>query len=233
MKRIGLLGGISWESSAHYYSVINELVAQRLGGLHSADCVMVSVDFATIEAMQRAGQWSEAGDYLADRAVALESAGADFVVVCANTMHKVAPQIEAAIRIPLLHIGDVTASAVLAAGITTVGLLGTRFTMEEDFYIDRLTSRGLTVLVPSADQRAMVDRVVFEELVLGIVRDESRDDYVAVIESLSQRGAEGVILGCTEIELLISAADVAVPIFPTAQIHSEAAVDLALGLLPE
>jgi aspartate racemase len=220
-------------SSAHYYSVINELVAQRLGGLHSADCVMVSVDFATIEAMQRAGQWSEAGDYLADRAVALESAGADFVVVCANTMHKVAPQIEAAIRIPLLHIGDVTASAVLAAGITTVGLLGTRFTMEEDFYIDRLTSRGLTVLVPSADQRAMVDRVVFEELVLGIVRDESRDDYVAVIESLSQRGAEGVILGCTEIELLISAADVAVPIFPTAQIHSEAAVDLALGLLPE
>ena len=228
MKRIGLLGGMSWESSAHYYSLINELVAERLGGLHSADCVMVSVDFAGIEEMQRAGRWTEAGDYLAERARALEVAGAEFVVLCTNTMHKVAPQIEAAISIPMLNIGDVTASAVFAAGLTSVGLIGTRFTMEETFYVDRLVSAGLAVIVPDVEQRAMIDRVIFEELVLGVVRDESRARYVEVITALGSRGAQGVILGCTEVELLVGPGDTSLPVFPTARIHAEAAVALAL-----
>lgn len=228
MKRIGLIGGMSWESSALYYSLINEMVAEKFGGLHSADLVMVSVDFAVIERMQVAGEWQLAGEYLADRARGVEAAGADFMVLCTNTMHKVADQIGAAASIPLLHLGDVTAEAVRAAGVSTVGLLGTRFTMEEDFYIDRLRGHGLTVVVPTAEQRVLVNKVIFDELVLGVVRDESRAEYVDVIGSLAERGAEGVILGCTEIELLIDQSDTDLLLFPTTRIHAEAAVAMSL-----
>ena len=229
MKRIGLLGGMSWESSALYYSHINELVAERLGGLHSADCVMASVDFALIERMQVEGRWDDAGAYLAARAADLELAGADFVVLCTNTMHKVADQISDAISIPLLHLGDATASAVRATGITTVGLLGTRFTMDESFYVDRLASHGLTVVLPEADQRRVINDIIYDELVLGTIRPESRVRYLGIIESLRELGAQGVILGCTEIELLVSQADTDLPLFATTAIHAEAAVNFALA----
>lgn len=229
MKRIGLIGGMSWESTAHYYAIINEQVAQRLGGLHSADCVLSSVDFALIKGMQDAGEWDRAGEYLADRARTLELSGAEFLVVTTNTMHKVADQIQAAVSIPLLHLADATADAVLATPIRTVGLMGTRFTMEESFYIDRLAARGLTVIVPEKDQRDLINRVIFEELVLGIIRDESKVEYLEIVESLRSRGAEGVVLGCTEIELLIGQADTDLPLFATAEIHALAAVDFALA----
>lgn len=229
MKRIGLLGGMSWQSSALYYALINEFVAERLGGFHSADCVMASVDFATIEAMQVGGRWDDAGAALATEARALEAAGAEMIVLCTNTMHKVADQIQAAVRIPLLHLGDVTAAAVLATGIDTVGLLGTRFTMEESFYVDRMRSHGLEVVVPEAEDRAIVNRVIYEELVAGSVLDESRAEYVRIIDNLRSRGAQGVILGCTEIELLIGPGDTTLPVFPTTRIHAEAAVTAALS----
>ncbi len=229
MKRIGLLGGMSWQSSALYYALINEFVAERLGGFHSADCVMASVDFATIEAMQVGGRWDDAGAALATEARALEAAGAEMIVLCTNTMHKVADQIQAAVRIPLLHLGDVTAAAVLATGIDTVGLLGTRFTMEESFYVDRMRSHGLEVVVPEAEARAIVNRVIYEELVAGSVLDESRAEYVRIIDNLRSRGAQGVILGCTEIELLIGPGDTTLRVFPTTRIHAEAAVTAALS----
>lgn len=229
MKRIGLLGGMSWQSSALYYALINEFVAERLGGFHSADCVMASVDFATIEAMQVGGRWDDAGAALATEARALEAAGAEMIVLCTNTMHKVADQIQAAVRIPLLHLGDVTAAAVLATGIDTVGLLGTRFTMEESFYVDRMRSHGLEVVVPEAEARAIVNRVIYEELVAGSVLDESRAEYVRIIDNLRSRGAQGVILGCTEIELLIGPGDTTLPVFPTTRIHAQAAVTAALS----
>ena len=219
---------MSWESSALYYSLINELTRERLGGLHSAPIVMASVDFAPIEKLQARGDWGEAGRLLAAEAHGLEAAGADFLVLCTNTMHKVADAIEAAVSIPLLHLGDITAQAVLAAGITTVGLLGTRFTMEEPFYRDRLAEHGLTVLVPQAEDSATVNRIIYEELVLGEIRGESRDEYKRVIERLADRGADGVILGCTEIELLIGERDSRLPLFPTTRLHAEAAVEFAL-----
>ena len=228
MKTIGFIGGMSWESSAEYYRLANELVRERLGGLHSSDCILLSVDFAEIEAMQAAGQWHEAGVRLADAARSLEAAGADLVVLCTNTMHKVSDAIESAVGIPLLHLADATAQAVLAEGITTVGLLGTAFTMEQDFYRDRLGSHGLEVLTPNADARAVVHRVIYEELCVGIVRDESRDEYRRIMAELVASGAQGIILGCTEIELLVSAADATVPVFPTTRIHVTAAVDAAL-----
>lgn len=228
MKRIGLIGGMSWQSSALYYSLINELVAERLGGFHSADLVMVSVDFAEIERMQAAAQWDAAGELLARAAQSLEAAGAEMVVLCTNTMHKVAAVIQDALSVPLLHLGDVTAAAVLDAGVTTVGLLGTRFTMEESFYVDRVASHRLEVLVPAADDRAVVNRVIYEELVHGVVNESSRQAYRDVIGRLAQRGAQGVILGCTEIELLVGPADTALPLFPTTRIHAQAAVDAAL-----
>ena len=231
MKRIGLLGGMSWQSSALYYALINEFVAERLGGFHSADCVMASVDFATIEAMQVEGRWDDAGAALATEARALEAAGAEMIVLCTNTMHKVADQIQAAVRIPILHLGDVTAAAVLATGIDTVGLLGTRFTMEESFYVDRMRSHGLEVVVPEAEDRALVNRVIYEELVAGSVLDESRAEYVRIIDNLRSRGAQGVILGCTEIELLIGPGDTTLPVFPTTRIHAEAAVTAALSVV--
>jgi aspartate racemase len=229
MLKIGLLGGMSWESSAEYYRLANELVRDRLGGLHSAHCLLYSVDFAEIEAMQAAGRWEDAAAVLAAAAKSLELAGADLLLLGTNTMHKVAEQVQQAVTIPLLHIADTTATAVRAAGITTVGLLGTAFTMEQDFYRDRLASHGLTILVPDEDDRALVHRVIFDELCRGIVKEASRAAYRNVISRLVHRGAQGVILGCTEIELLVGPQDSDVPVFPTTRLHIEAAVDRALG----
>lgn len=229
MKTIGLIGGMSWESSAVYYRLLNERVRDRLGGLHSARCVLHSVDFAEIERLQVAGEWQKAGQVLADAAKGLEAAGAELLLICTNTMHKVADQVQDAVDVPLLHLGDATARAVRAQGIATVGLLGTAFTMEQDFYRDRLASHGLTVLVPDADDRAAVHRIIYEELCLGVVNETSRAAYTQVIERLVAAGAEGVILGCTEIELLVRPQDSPVPVFPTTRIHVEAAVDDALN----
>jgi aspartate racemase len=226
---IGMLGGMSWESSAQYYRLANELVRERLGGLHSARCVLYSVDFAEIERLQADGRWDDAGALLAAAARQVEAAGADLLVLCTNTMHKVADQIAAAIGIPLLHLADATATTVRAAGLRTVGLLGTAFTMEQDFYRDRLASHGLTVVVPDAEDRAVVHSVIYDELCRGIVTETSRAAYVAVIDRLVAAGAEGVVLGCTEIELLIGPDDVGVPIFPTTRLHVEAAVERALA----
>ncbi len=219
---------MSWESSAYYYRVANELVRTRLGGLHSARVVLHSVDFADIEKLQHTGQWDEAGRLLAEAAVQVRAGGADLLLLCTNTMHKVADQIQAAIDIPLLHLADATAEAVTRAGVTTIGLLGTAFTMEQDFYRDRLTSHGLEVLVPDADDRAEVHRIIYDELCLGDIREDSRRTYRSVIDRLVQRGAQGVILGCTEIELLIAQADSPVPVFATSRLHVEAAVEHAL-----
>nr|CAA9324622.1 MAG: Aspartate racemase [uncultured Nocardioidaceae bacterium] len=224
-----MLGGMSWESSAEYYRLANELVRERLGGLHSADCILLSVDFADIEALQASGSWDEAGRLLADAAGRLEAAGADLLLLCTNTMHKVADQVAAAIEIPLVHLADATAAAINAEGLTTVGLLGTAFTMEQEFYRDRLESHGLTVLVPDEEDRALVHSVIYDELCLGVVTDASRAAYVGVIDRLIHAGAQGVVLGCTEIELLISQADSRVPVFPTTRLHVEAAVDRALA----
>jgi aspartate racemase len=229
MRTIGLIGGMSWESSAEYYRLVNELVRDRLGGLHSARCVLHSVDFAEIEQLQSAGEWEHAGEILAEAARGLEAAGADLLLICTNTMHKVAGQVEAAVRVPLLHLADATADAVRAAGLSRVGLLGTAFTMEQDFYRGRLAGHGLDVLTPDAEGRALVHRVIYEELCLGVVRDESRAAYRKVIDELVDSGAEGVVLGCTEIELLIGADDSPVPVFPTTRLHAEAAVAAALA----
>jgi aspartate racemase len=229
MLTIGMLGGMSWESSAHYYRLANELVRDRLGGLHSARCVLYSVDFAEIEHLQSSGQWEEAGRLLGQAAVAVQAAGADLLLLCTNTMHKVADQVQAAVTIPLLHLADATADAVTAAGPRTVGLLGTAFTMEQDFYRDRLSRHGLRVLVPEPPDRAEVHRIIYDELCLGEVREASRQTYRTIIARLVGAGAEGIILGCTEIELLISAADSPVPVFPTTRLHVEAAIDAALS----
>ncbi|MFD0487955.1 aspartate/glutamate racemase family protein [Saccharopolyspora erythraea] len=229
MRTIGMLGGMSWESSAHYYRLANELVAERLGGLHSVRCLLLSVDFAEIEALQAGGRWDEAGALLVRAAKQIETAGADLLVLCTNTMHKVADQIEAAIEIPLLHLADTTATAVTAAGLQVVGLLGTAFTMEQDFYRDRLSGHRLTVLVPEREDRALVHSVIYDELCRGIVSETSRAAYRRVIDRLVAAGAQGVVLGCTEIELLISQEDSPVPVFPTTRLHVEAAVDKALA----
>ncbi|MGO4534947.1 aspartate/glutamate racemase family protein [Leifsonia sp. 2MCAF36] len=228
MKRIGLLGGMSWESSALYYEAINEGVRERLGGLHSADLVLISVDFAEIERLQASGDWERAGDLLAAEATRLERAGADCVVLCTNTMHKVAERIQRAIGVPLIHLADVTAAAVLDAGITSVALLGTRFTMREPFYRERLTSHGLRVMVPPPGVQAVLDRIIYDELVLGAVLERSRAIYRQAIADLVSEGAAGVILGCTEIELLVGPDDSAVPTFPTTTLHAAAAVAFAL-----
>ncbi|MFJ5891136.1 aspartate/glutamate racemase family protein [Streptomyces californicus] len=228
MRTIGLVGGMSWESTAEYYRLINEHTRDRLGGLHSARCVLYSVDFAEIERLQTEGRWAEAGEVLADAARAVQAAGADMVLICTNTMHKVADAVAAAVSVPLLHLADATADAVHAAGVRRVGLLGTAFTMEQDFYRGRLEDRGLDVRVPDAAGRALVHEVIYGELCLGEVREESRSAYREIIRSLVADGAEGVILGCTEIELLIGAEDSPVPVFPTARLHALAAVDAAL-----
>jgi aspartate racemase len=229
MLTIGLLGGMSWESSAEYYRLANELVRERLGGLHSARCLLYSVDFADIEAMQVSGRWDEAAQALASGAKALEAGGADLLLLCTNTMHKVADQVERAVDIPFLHLADATAAAVRAAAVSTVGLLGTGFTMEQDFYRDRLATHGLTVLVPEKMDRDVVHRVIYDELCVGIVDPASRQAFQQVMSRLVDRGAQGMILGCTEIELLVGAEDTSVPVFPTTRLHVEAAVDRALA----
>lgn len=229
-KVIGLIGGMSWESSAEYYRIINQRVRDRLGSLRSARCLMWSFDFGEIEALQHAGRWDEATDELVGAARRLERGGADFVVICTNTMHRMADQVQAAIGLPLLHIADPTAARIRAAGLSRVGLLGTAFTMEQDFYKGRLAARhGLDVLVPEAGDRAEVHRVIYEELVQGRALPASREAYRAVIARLVANGAEAIILGCTEIMLLVRPEDSPVPLFDTTALHAEAAVDWALA----
>ena len=228
-KVIGMLGGMSWESSAEYYRLANELVRERLGGFHSARLVLASVDFATIERLQVEDRWEEAGQLLAEVAMGLEAAGAEVLLLCTNTMHRVADQVQAAVSVPLLHIVDITALAVRAAGLSAVGLLGTAYTMDQDFYRDRMARNGVRLIVPAPDDSDEVHRVIFEELVLGVARDESRRAYQDIIVRLVDEGAEGVVLGCTEIELLITAADSPVPVFPTTRLHVEAALAASLG----
>lgn len=260
MKTIGLIGGMSWESTAEYYRIINETVRDRLRGLHSAKIVLVSVDFAEIESMQAEDRWYEAGAALAAAAKQVEVAGADILLICTNTMHKIVDSVAAAVSIPLLHLADATAERILSHFLAasnrvvdpheanpdrtlrvnrrggpkdqvTVGLLGTAFTMEQDFYRDRIAAHGIDVLVPDADDRAIIHRVIYDELCLGVVRDESRAEYERIMRGLIDRGVHGIILGCTEIELLMDpdAPFEQVPLFPTSRIHAEAAVDWALG----
>ena len=230
MIRIGLLGGMSWESSAEYYRLINELTRKRLGGLHSADCVLRSVDFAEIDELQRLDAWPLAGERLAVEARVLEAAGSELLVLCTNTMHKVADVVAAAVGIPLLHIADATADAVRAAGLSTVGLIATAYTMEEDFYAGRLRDlHGLGVLVPGSDERRLVHDVIYDELCVGVISDASRCAYRSVIANLVERGAEGILLGCTEIGLLIGARDADVQVFDTTILHAQRAVELAVA----
>lgn len=229
MKTIGVLGGMSWESSLEWYRLANERVATRLGGYHSARILLDSLDFAEIEALQAQDDWDSAGALLADRARALEAAGAEILVLATNTMHLVADRITDAVGIPFLHIADAAGAAVSGAGLATVGLLGTAFTMEKPFYAEKLAAHGIRTLVPDADDRRTVHAVIYDELVHGVVRDESRRAYVEVVDRLIARGAEGIVLGCTEIELLLSADDVPVPVFPTTSLHVDAAIAAALA----
>ena len=220
---------MSWESSVLYEELINTSVRERLGGLHSADLIIKSYDFAVIEALQAAGDWERAGELLAHDAQRLVTAGAEVVALCTNTMHRVAPAIEDAIDVPFVHLADATAKAVLAKDLTTVGLLGTRFTMQEGFYRDRLASHGLTVVVPSEDEQAIVHDIIYNELVVGELNRSSHEQYLDVIDRLTMAGAQGVISGCTEIELLVSEEDVFTPFFATSEIHAEAVVDAAFA----
>lgn len=229
MKTIGLLGGMSWESSIEYERIINTEVRRRLGGVHSADLLIRSYDFDRIEALQEASDWDGAGRILAQDAARLEEAGAGLIVLATNTMHKVAPEIEAAVTVPLLHIADATADAVHRAGIESVALLGTRYTMEQGFYRGRLVDRGLDVMVPDAADRELIHGVIFDELVQGRVETGSKLQFLEVIDRLYQHGAEGVVAGCTEIELLVTPDDIDRPYFPTTRIHAIAAVDAALA----
>jgi len=230
VKVIGLIGGMSWESTVPYYRIINETVKEKLGGLHSARLVLYSVDFHEIERMQQSGDWAAAGALLADAARALQAAGAECIVVCTNTMHKVAEFIVAAVNIPLLHIADPTADAIKQAGHATVGLIGTRFTMEQDFYRDRLsTQHGLTVLTPPEPDRNIVHRIIYEELCLGQVLTESRDQYRRIMAGLVAKGAQAIILGCTEISLLVDQRDASVPLFDTTHLHARGAAEWALA----
>lgn len=234
MKLLGIIGGMSWTSTAEYYRLLNEGVAARLnggglGGLHSAQVLLHSLDFEEVAALQRAGQWAEAGELLAGAARGLARAGAGGLLLATNTMHKVAPAIEEAVTVPLLHIADVTGEAIRAAGLTRVGLLATAFTMEQDFYRDRLTRHGIETLVPGDTERAEVHRIIFDELCRGVVNDESRSTYRRLIDGLVSRGAQGIILGCTEITLLISQAHSPVPVFDTTALHVAAALDWMLG----
>ena len=229
MKTIGLIGGMSWESSLVYYRLLNEEVKARLGGLHSAKCVLYSVDFAEIERLQREARWDEAGQEMAKAARSLEAAGADLIVLCTNTMHKLTYAIEEATKLPFLHIADATAAAILENGHKRVALLATRFTMEQDFYTGRLRDvHGLEVLLPDEEERNSVHEIIYHELCVGVIREESKQRYVQIIQRLVEQGAEAVILGCTEIGLLISAEDSPVPVFDTTAIHARIAVEAAL-----
>jgi aspartate racemase len=230
MRRIGLLGGMSWESSAEYYRLVNQATRAQLGGLHSADCVLRSVDFAEIEELQRLDAWPQAGERLAREARLLEAAGSELLVLCTNTMHKVADTVASAVGIPLVHIADATADAVHAAGLSTVGLIATAYTMEQDFYVGRLYDKhGLRVLIPDPDERRVVHNVIYDELCLGLISDSSRSVYRSVIANLVARGAQCILLGCTEIGLLIGAQDAEVPVFDTTILHAERAVELSLA----
>lgn len=229
MKTIGLIGGLSWESSLEYYRLINEGVKQRLGGLHSAKSLLYSFDFAQVEALQHEGKWDEATQMMIAAAQSLEKGGADFIIICSNTMHKMAEAIERSSQLPLLHIADATAKKIVEQNIKTVGLLGTKFTMEEDFYPRRLAEHGLKVLIPNAADRLTVHNIIYNELCLGKIRPESKHCYQEVIKRLVAEGAEAIILGCTEIMLLVQQPDSAVQLFDTTAIHAEAAVDLAIG----
>jgi len=229
MKTIGLIGGMSWESSIEYYRIINETAKEKLGGLHSAKSLMVTVDFAEIEKLQHEDRWDEAGQILVKCAQDLERGGADFIVLCTNTMHKLADQIISNTSIPFLHIADATAEKIKATGIKKIGLLGTRFTMEHDFYKGRLIQNfGLDVLIPNEADREIIHRVIYDELVQGKIMDGSREEYKRIMEALIAQGAEGIILGCTEIELLVSQKDSSVPLFPTTSIHAISAVEYTL-----
>ena len=229
MKTIGMLGGMSWESTALYYRAVNELVREQLGGLHSAKIVLHSVDFEEIETLQRAGDWQRAGEILGQAARGLELAGADFLLICTNTMHLVAPQVSEYIQIPLLHLADATATRLREAGISKVGLLGTAYTMEQDFYKERIEAAGIEVVVPDAAGRVEVNRIIFTELCLGQVNDDSRAIYLAEIDKMRAQGIEGVIEGCTEITMLVQPQHTNMPLFDTTAIHAEEAVKLALS----
>lgn len=229
MRTIGLLGGMSWESTALYYQQINQAVQQHLGGLHSAKIIMLSVDFAQVSQLQKQGLWQQAGQYLAEQALNLQRAGAECIVLCTNTMHKVAPEIIAAIDIPFIHIADATAQDILAQGINKVGLLGTAFTMQQDFYTGRLKQQGIELVLPDLAAQEVVHQVIFDELCRGQIRAESKQRYIQIVEALIADGAQGVILGCTEICMLIGDVEFSVPLFDTTKIHATAAVDFALA----
>jgi aspartate racemase len=229
MKTIGMIGGMSWESSLEYYRIVNETVKKKLGGFHSAKCLLYSVDFEEVEKLQHLGDWDELTRLMLDAAKRLENGGADFVVICTNTMHKMAEEVEGAIGIPLLHIADVTAEAIHASGNTRVGLLGTKFTMEQDFYKGRLKEKhGLEVLIPSEEERQIVHDILYSELCLGEIKDLSKNKFKSIIQNLVDRGAQGVILGCTEIPLIVSQDDYSIPVYDTTALHAEAAIEFAL-----
>lgn len=228
MKTIGLLGGMSWESTVSYYQIVNRRIKESLGGLHSARCLLYSVDFQEIETCQTRGDWEKSARILGAAAQALEKGGADFLLICTNTMHKVAPRVQAAVSIPLLHIAEVTAAEILGRGLKRVGLLGTRYTMEEDFYSGILRDKGLEVLIPDAPERAQINEIIFKELCRGEIRAASRQKFQGIVNGLARRGAQGIILGCTEIGLLLGAQDAELPLFDTTVLHAEAAARLAL-----
>lgn len=229
MKTIGLLGGMSWESTVSYYTMINQGIQAELGGLHSAKIILGSVDFQEIETCQAQGEWEKSGDILAGYAKGLEAAGSDFLLICTNTMHKVAPQIQQQLTIPILHIADATIDQLKQEGITKVGLLGTKYTMTQDFYKERIIDQGIEVLIPDEAAIELVNTVIFDELCLGTINEASKQQYLAVIEQLKAEGAQGIILGCTEIGLLIQQGDVDLPLFDTTEIHCKAAVKKALA----
>lgn len=229
MKTIGLIGGMSWESTVTYYKIVNEVIKEKMGGLHSAKVLLYSVDFQEIEACQANGEWDKSADILTEAAMNLERAGADFIVICTNTMHKVAPQIQAKIGIPILHIAEATAQELIEHQIDKVALLGTKYTMKQDFYKEKLIEAGIEVLIPEDEDVELVNHVIYDELCLGIISQTSREKYLQIIEKLKERGAQGVILGCTEIGLLIKQEDTSLPVFDTTQIHGTKAALLALG----
>ena len=228
MKTIGMIGGMSWESTVTYYKIINEVVKEELGGLHSAKILLYSVDFEEIEKYQSDGEWDWAGEVLAEAAGKLENAGADYIVICTNTMHKVVPQIEARIGIPVIHIAEATADILLQSGINRVALLGTKYTMTQDFYKEKLVGAGIEVLIPGEEEIEEINEVIFKELCRGIISEASKQKYLAVIDKLAAAGAQGVILGCTEIGMLIREADTALPVFDTTQIHATKAALLSI-----
>lgn len=230
MKTIGLIGGMSWESTVTYYQLLNEAVKDHLGGLHSAKVLLYSVDFFEVEALMSRGAWDQAAELLGNVAARLEAAGADFILICTNTLHKVAPQVQSAIHVPLVHIAEAAAEELRAQNITRVGLLGTKYTMTQEFYRDKLTASGIEVIIPEGDDIDLVNRVIFDELCLGIVKDDSRAAYLRVIADLQTRGAQGILLGCTELGLIVDPEDVSLPLFDTTVIHANKAAALALEL---